>query len=117
MKIIINSHSHKAIINSHNQEATNPKTITKDRTYNCVDKAKCTPSQNCLVNNIIYKAVSTSTNPRCKEKIDFGTTETMFKLRYSSNQRSFKFSKYKTDTELSSEVWQMKTSRQTLVIT
>ena len=56
MKIIINSHNQKAIINSHNHKVTNPKTITKDRTCNCVDKAKCTLSQNCLVNNIIYKA-------------------------------------------------------------
>ena len=46
----------KTIINSHNHKVTNPKTITKDRTCNCVDKAKCTLSQNCLVNNIIYKA-------------------------------------------------------------
>ena len=39
----------KTIINSHNHKITNPKTITKDRTCNCVDKAKCPLSQNCLV--------------------------------------------------------------------
>ena len=94
----------KTIINSHNYEITNPKTITKDRTCNCVDKAKCPLSQNCLVNNIIYNAVLTSTNPHYKEKIYFDTVETTFKLRYSNNQRSFKFLKYKTDTELSNKV-------------
>ena len=93
----------KTVINSHNHKVTNPKTITKDRTWNCVDKAKS------LVNNIIYKAVSASTNPHYREK--------MFKLRYSNDQRSFKFLKYKTDTELSSKVWQMKKSGQTPVIT
>ena len=107
----------KSIINSHNHKVTYPKTITKDRTCNCVDKVKCTLSKNCLVNNIIYKAVSTSTNPHNKERIYFDTAETTFKLRYSNHQRSFKFLKYKTDTELSSEGWQMKKSGQTPVIT
>ena len=104
----------KTIINSHNHKITNPKTITKDRTCNCVDKAKCPLSQNCLVNNIIYKAVLTSTNPHYKEKIYFGTAETTFK---SNHQRSFKFLKYKTDIESSNEVWRMKKSGQTPVIT
>ena len=50
----------KTIINSHNQKITNPKTITKERTDNCVDKAKFPLSQK----NIIYKALLTLTNPR-----------------------------------------------------
>ena len=57
----------KAMINSHNHKVTYPKTIIKDRTCNCVGKAKCPLSQNWLVNNI-YKAVSTSTNPHYKKK-------------------------------------------------
>ena len=100
-----------------NMKVTNPKTMTKDRTCNCVDKAKCALTQNCLYNNIIYKAVSMSTNPHYKEKIYFSTGKTTCKQRYSRHQRSFKFLKYKTDTELSSEVSQMKKSEQTPVIT
>ena len=50
----------KTIINSYNQTITNPKTITKERTDNCVDKAKFPLSQK----NIIYKALLTSTNLR-----------------------------------------------------
>ena len=45
-----------------------PRPITKDRTCNCVDKAKFLLSQNCLINKIIYKVVLTSTNPRYKQK-------------------------------------------------
>ena len=75
------------------------------------------PPPNDVVNNIIYKAVSTSTNPPYKEKIYLGTAETTFKLRYSNHQRLFKFLNYKTDTELSNEVWQRKKSGQTSVIT
>ena len=107
----------KIIINSNNHKITNPKTITKDRTCNQVDKAKCPLGQNCLINNIIYKAVLRSTNPRYKEKIYFGTAETTFKLQYSNHQRSFQFLKYKIETELSNEVWRMKKFGQTSVIT
>ena len=107
----------KTIINSHNHKITNPKTITKERTGRGVDKAKCLLSQNCLINNIIYKAALTSTNPCYKEKICFSTAETIFKLRYSNYQSPFKFSKYKTDTELSTEVKRMEKSVLTPVIT
>ena len=106
----------KTNINSHNHKITNSKTITKERTCNYVDKAKCLLSQNCLINNIIYKAVLTSTNLCYKEKIYFGTAETTFKLRYSNHQRSFKILKYKRDTELPNEVWRIKKSRQKPVI-
>ena len=58
----------KKIINSHHHKITNPKTITKDRSCICVDKAKCPQSRNCLINNIICKALLTSTNPHYKEK-------------------------------------------------
>ena len=70
----------KTIINSHNHKVTNPKTITTDGTHNCIDKARCPLSQNCLVKNIIYKAVLPSNNPHYREKIYFGTLRTMFKL-------------------------------------
>ena len=107
----------KITVNSHNQNVTNPKTMTKDRTCNCVDKVKCPLTQNCLVSNIIYKAVSTSTNSHYKEKIYFSTGKSTFKPQYSNHQRSFQFLKHKTDTKLSSEVWQMKKSEKTPVIT
>ena len=103
----------KTIINSHNHKITNTKIIIKERTCNCVDKAKCPLSQKCLIDNIIYKAVLTSTNPHHKENIYFDTAETKSKLRYSNHQRSFKVLNYKANTELSNEVWRMKKSRQT----
>ena len=69
----------KTTINSHDHKITNPKTTTKERISNYIDKAKCPLSQNCLINNI-YKAGSVSKNPCYKEKIYFGTAETTFKL-------------------------------------
>ena len=105
------------IINSHIEKIINAKTITKERTCNCITvEAKSLLSQSCLNNNIC-KTILASTNTSQKEKIYFGTAETTFKLRYSNHQRSFKFLKSKTDTELSNKVWQMKMSRQTQIIT
>ena len=95
----------KTIIDSHNHKITNPKTIAKEKNCNCADKANGPLSQNCPINNIIYKAVLTSTNARCEEKIYFGAAETTYTLRYSNHQRSCKFLKCKTDTELFKEVW------------
>ena len=69
---------------SHNQKITNPKTITKEKTSNCVDKAKCLLSQNCLINNIICKAVLTSTNPFSKEK----STSVQLKLHSTCNTQT-----------------------------
>ena len=94
----------KTITNSRNHKITNPKTITKERTCSWIDKAKCSLSQNCLINNIIYKAVLRSTNPSYKEKIYFNTAETTFKLGQSNHIRSYKFLKFKTDTRLSKKV-------------
>ena len=70
----------KTIIHSENLKISYPKIIIKENNCNCVDKAKCLLGQNCFINNIIYKAVLTSTNPYYKEKVYFG------KLKlYSSN--------------------------------
>ena len=75
----------KAIINSHIHKVANPKTITKDRTCNCVDKAKCTLSKNCLLKNILYKAVSTSIHTTKKK-----STSAQLKLRSSCGNQTIK---------------------------
>ena len=59
----------KTTINSHNHKITNHKTITKERICNYIDPEKCPLSQNCLINQIICKAVLTPTNPCYLEKI------------------------------------------------
>ena len=45
----------KTIINAHNHKIIYPKTITKERTFNCEDKGKCQVSQNCFINNTFKK--------------------------------------------------------------
>ena len=80
-------------------------------------RAKYPLSQNCFISNIIYKAVLASNNPHCKEKSYFDKAEATLKFPHSNHQRPFKFLKYKTDIELSSEVWWIKKSGQEPVIT
>lgn len=54
---------------SHNNKTTYPKIMHKERTCNCVDKAKYPLSQNYFISNIIFKL--TSTSPRYKEKAHY----------------------------------------------
>ena len=63
----------KTTINSQNHKITYLKTITKERICNYTYTAKCPLSQNCLINNILYKAALTPTNLHYKEKISFDT--------------------------------------------
>ena len=41
-------------------------------------------------------------------KIYYGTSEGTFKVRYANHKKSFKFEKYRTDTQLSKEYWRLK---------
>ena len=52
----------KIIINSDNHKTTSPKTITKERTCNCVHKAKCLLSQNCFIYKHHLQSTSTNVN-------------------------------------------------------
>ena len=56
----------KTVITSYSHKLTNLKTITTERTCNCIDKAKFTLSQNYVIINKIFKAVLIPTNPDYK---------------------------------------------------
>lgn len=98
----------KQIINSHNKKILSPKVNTNQRTCNCINKNTCPLEQKCLTKNIVYKATVTSNCPTYKSKIYFGLCETTFKQRYSNHKRSFNIARYKNDTELSNEIWRLK---------
>jgi len=98
----------KQIINSHNKKILSPKVNTNQRTCNCINKNTCPLEQKCLTKNIVYKATVTSNCPTYKSKIYLGLCETTFKQRYSNHKRSFNIARYKNDTELSNEIWRLK---------
>ena len=91
----------KIIINFHNEKILFSEKSTKQRACNCLNKDSCPLDQKCLITNIVYKAKVTSSNRTCK---------TTFKRRFSNYKKSFNLIEYKTGTELSNEIWQIKDS-------
>ena len=98
----------KSRINIHNQKVTKAKPSAQARTCNCINKSKCPLNNKCLSNNVLYNANITLTTENHRNKMSYGISETKFKSRYAKNRKSFKKRKYKTDTELSSEIWKLK---------
>ena len=60
----------------------------------------------CLSENIVYKASIKSTNT--DEQTYIGISETTFKKRYANHKKSFNHEKYRQNTELSKHVWFIK---------
>ena len=60
--------------------------------------------------NIVYKAKVTSSNQNYQEKVYFGSCKTTFKKRFSNHKKPFNLKEYKTEAELSNEIWQIKNS-------
>ena len=79
-----------------------------ERTCNCTHKSKCLLNNKCLSNDVFYKANITSTSENYRNKIYCGISETKFMSRYANHRKSVKNRNYKTDTELSKEIWKLK---------
>ena len=72
----------RTIINSHNYKIINPKTIAKERTCNCVDKATRPLSQNYRINNSIYKAVNGTLKSKILRRLlKFSTIKNLLKIK------------------------------------
>ena len=83
-------------------EKPKPKTTKKTCNYR---KEKCPLDNNCLTNNIIYRA-TIKTNNRIKFYI--GSTSTTFKNRYNNHEASFNNKLKQHNTELSYYIWELK---------
>ena len=98
----------KSRVNIHNKKVTKAKPSAQARTGNCINKSKYLLNNKCISNNVLYKTNITSTSENYRNKIYYGISETMFKSRYANYQKSLKNRNYKTDTELSDEIWNLK---------
>ena len=98
----------KSRINIHKKTVTKAKPSAQARTCSYINKSKCPLNNKCLSNNVLCKANITSTTENNRNKIYYGFSETKFKSRYANHRKSFKNRKYKTDTELSYEIWKLK---------
>ena len=106
----------KSRINIHNKKVTKAKPSAETRTCNCVNKPKCPLNNKCLSNDVLYKANITSESENYRNKVYCGISETKFKSRYANHRKSFKNRNYKTDTELSNEIWKLKEQNKNVAI-
>ena len=63
---------------------------------------------NCLRKNILYTADLTCDVANYERKRYMGICATTFKLRYANHKKSFNHEIYKTNSELSAEIWRLK---------
>ena len=76
---------------------------TEKRNCNC-QKPPCPLQGNCLVDNLVYQAKVKSDND---EHTYVGLASTTFKLRLGNHRKSFKNATYRSETTLSSFVWDL----------
>ena len=94
-----------AIISAHNRKVLSEKRVDDDVRCNCqpANKPSCPVPGKCCSNKVIYQATVHHTNGSSAEYV--GMTEPPFKLRYGNHKKSFQHEKYKSETTLSSYVW------------
>ena len=102
MKNKINQHNRQVIHN-----ITQPTPTNNVAGCNCLDGNNCPLDGKCLEKDILYLGVVKSDIRNYNEKI-YKLCSTSFKYRYANHKKSFNHEKYKTDTELSKEVWELK---------
>ena len=96
------------IIKRHNKRATktNARSITP---WNCRDKNNCSVNGNCRVENVGCKCV-VSTTKKSKEHVYIGVAESDWKQHYYNHTMSFENQERKTDTALSTFLWELQKS-------
>ena len=97
-----------SIIKAHNAKILNKEEDNSgndDKTCNCRDKTACPVGNNCLKNNVVYKA---TVQYEDKEQNYICMTENTFKIRYTLHKASFKHSTKRKQTELSNLIWTLK---------
>ena len=95
----------KSAINLHNRKILHSPVNNQRRTCNFIDKTDCPLQEKYLSENTLYQANISSES--FQTKIYYGISETKFKTRYSNHKKSFNHEKHKTDTQLSSELYEL----------
>lgn len=103
MKSKINQHNKKVLQTTPAQTDEEPR-----RTCSCRQNTICPLNNNCLDKEILYSAELTSDLRGYGKKIYKGICATTFQERLRNHRKAFNHEKYKTDSELSKEVWTIK---------
>ena len=95
----------------HNHEVLNDKPNEMGiNNCNCCNEDTCPLPNSCQPKCIVYQANIDCDIAGYKQKCYLGSCETTFKDHFGNHKKSFNHVKYKNDTELSKEVWEIKKS-------
>ena len=99
----------QASIHAHNKKILGEGSQLTRGACNCrEDPEGCPMPGECTTPNLLYEGNITSDLPNYGEKIYKGISEPPFKNRFGNHKKSFNNKKYKTETCLSKEVWNIK---------
>ena len=93
------------VIQSHNGKILNQQKPKEEKSCNCRVKSSCPLDGSCRKACIVYKATVTSGT---STKFYYGASEGDFKQRYYNHTKSFLHTEYRTETELSEHIWNLK---------
>ena len=98
-------------INQHNRKVLTNGTgnSTSDlRKCNCLNAPDCPLDGKCLEKEVLYQGAVSTNLANYKEKLYKGICATKFKSRYCNHKKAFINERYRNDTELSKEVWNVR---------
>ena len=77
------------------------------RKCNCISKNTCHLNENCLLENILFVATITCDKNPEKPRNYKGICVNRFKKRYADHKRSFNTNRYKNETKISVDHWNL----------
>ena len=102
--------SFQSTINCHNKKIMDDTETLAMGECNCRgnNSDTCPLPGICTTNNILYEATLSSNLSNYETKIYKGISEPSFKIRYGNHKSSFNNERYKSETTLAKEVWNIK---------
>ena len=99
-------------IQTHNKKILNEKTqIENIKNCNCRDEKNCPVKNQCLTENVVYKATIDHNNTKLTY---IGSTASSFKTRYTVHKHSLTNEKQKNSTALAQFVWSKNVDRKNI---
>ena len=107
----------KTIIKNHNKSILGKKPLIDTSFCNCRNKEDCLLNGQYQIGEVVYENTLTSNQQNYRDEKYFGIAEEPFKGHLYNHNLSFRNEFYKSDIELSKEVWKIKMKNYTPKIT
>ena len=98
----------KSKIITYDKKLLNKPVNQNARKCNCFNKNTCPLNGNCLLKNILYITTIKSDKKNYQPKNYKGISENTFNKQYANHKRSFSINRYKNETKLLVEYWNLK---------